>query len=151
MATQDGAPTPHEAQEMLRQLAGDEEAVRYPPIPAWFFAVQAGAVAALHLIRLLPSSDAGRTAQLVAILAIALAAGGLGSRYWLNRDGVGWVSMKLTDMVPFLAAILGSFAVCWAVAEATGARWVWIVGAVFSAAVVFVTGARYRRTYGDGR
>lgn len=45
-------------------LADDENAVRYPPIPAWFFVVQAAAVAGLHVVRMLPDSDAGRAAQL---------------------------------------------------------------------------------------
>lgn len=149
MATSDGgAPTPQQARELLRQLADDEDAVRYPPIPAWFFVVQAGAIAGLHLVRLLPESGAGRAAQLVASLAIALAAGGLGQRYWLNRDGVSWAGARPRDLLPFLALLLGSFATCWAVAEVADAPWVWIVGAAFSAAVVLVTGARYRREFG---
>ncbi|RBY89238.1 hypothetical protein [Blastococcus sp. TF02A-30] len=152
MATSSGdRPTPDEARETLRRLHQDAEAVRYPPIPAWFFAAQAAAVAGLHLVRLLPGSGGGRYAQLISVLAIALAAGGLGQRYWLNRDGVAWASARPRDMLPFLALLLGSFAACWAITETTGARWVWILGAAFSAAVVLVTGARYRQQYGDGR
>jgi hypothetical protein len=152
MATSSGGrPTPDEARETLRQLHQDAEAVRYPPIPAWFFAVQAAAIAGLHLVRLLPDTDSGRYAQLIGILAIALAAGGLGQKYWLNRDGVSWATARLRDMLPFLALVLGSFAACWAIAEVAAAPWVWILGAVFSGAVVLVTGARYRKQYGDGR
>jgi hypothetical protein len=152
MATSSGGrPTPDEARETLRQLHDDAEAVRYPPIPAWFFAAQAAAIAGLHLVRLLPDSGSNRYVQLIGILAIALAAGGLGQRYWLNRDGVSWATASPRDLLPFLALLLGSFAACWAISGTTGAEWVWIVGAVFSAAVVLVTGARYRRQYGDGR
>lgn len=152
MATSSGGrPTPDEARETLRQLSADAEAVRYPPIPAWFFAVQAAAIAGLHLVRLLPDSGSGRYVQLLGIVAIALAAGAFGQKYWLNRDGVSWATARVRDMLPFLALLLGSFVACWAITEATGAEWVWILGAAFSAGVVLVTGARYRRQYGDGR
>lgn len=152
MATTSGdRPTPDEARETLHQLHQDAAAVRYPPIPAWFFAVQAAAIAGLHLVRLLPDSDTGRYTELIGILAIALAAGGLGRKYWLNRDGVSWATARPRDMLPFLAVLLGIFAACWAITEVADAPWVWILGAVFSATVVLVTGARYRRTYGDGR
>ena len=149
MATQDvGAPTPREAQETLRRLADDENAVRYPPIPAWFFAVQAAAVAGLHLVRMLPDSDAGRLTQLVAILAMALATGGLGSTFWLNRTGVAWTSSRFRDMAPFLVGVVGTYAASWVLAEVTGAAWVWLVGAAVAGTVVLVTGARYRREFG---
>ncbi|WP_199580182.1 hypothetical protein [Blastococcus sp. TBT05-19] len=142
------SPTPDEAREALRQLAADEDAVRYPPIPAWFFLVQAAAVAGLFLVRLLPESGAGRATQLVAILAIALATGGLGRKYWFDRDGVSWATARPRDLLPFLAVLCGSYALCWVLAETTGATWVWIAGAVVAAAVVLVTGRSYRREFG---
>jgi len=104
----------------------------------------AALVAALYLARLMPPSDAGN-----ATFAVAVAAAVLGSRYWLNRDGVSWVSPKLGDMVPFLAAVLGTFALCWIVSATTGAWWAWIVGAAVAAGVVLHTGRRYRREFGD--
>ena len=140
------SPSPREAREALQQLAADESAVRYPPIPGWFFVVQAALVACLHLARLLPPSDASSASFAVAVAAVVL-----GSRYWMNRDGVAWASARLADMAPFLAAILGSMVACWAIDASTGADWVWIVGAVVSAAVVLRTGRTYVRTYGDGR
>ena len=149
MATRDdGAPTPRDARELLRQLTDDENAVRYPPIPAWFFAVQAAAVAGLHLVRLLPESDAGRATQLVGIAAIALASGALGTKYWMNRNGIAWTSARFGDMVPFLAGVVGTYAASWVLAETTGAAWVWLVGAVVAGTIVLVTGARYRREFG---
>jgi hypothetical protein len=141
-----GAPTPEDARRTLRQLAEDETAVRYPPIPRWFFLAMAAAVAALYLVQLLPPSDTSK-----ATFAIAVVTTVLGSRYWLNRDGVAWVSPKLRDMVPFLTAVLGAFAVCWVVEATTGAWWVWIAGAVVAAGVVLRTGHQYVQEFGDGR
>ncbi|TFV52647.1 hypothetical protein [Blastococcus sp. TF02A-35] len=141
-------PSADEARETLRQLAADEDAVRYPPIPAWFFLVQAAATAGVFLVRLLPESDGGRYTQLLAILAIALAAGGLGQKYWLNRDGVSWATARPRDLLPFLVGIVGTYALCWVVAETTGARWAWLVGAVVAATIVLATGRSYRREFG---
>jgi hypothetical protein len=138
-------PSRREARETLRQLAEDESAVRYPPIPRWFFVAMAALVAGLHLARLLPPSDAGK-----ATFAVAVAAVVLGSRYWINRDGVAWVSVKFTDMAPFLAAVYGTFGLCWVVAATTGAWWAWIVGAVVAGGIVLRTGAAYRQEFGDG-
>ena len=141
-----GPLSPQDAREALRRLAADADAVRYPPIPRWFFVVMAAAVAALHLAQLLPSDDTGE-----ATFAVAVAAAVLGSRYWLNRDGVSWVSPRVADMVPFMSALLGTSALCWALDATTGAWWVWIAGAVVAGAVVLVTGHRYVQEFGDGR
>jgi hypothetical protein len=138
------SPTPREAAETLRQLDHDARAVRYPPIPLWFFVVMAGLVGGLFLARLLPASDAHRATLALGVVALVL-----GSRYWLNRPGVSWTSLKLTDMVPFLLAIYGTFALCWIVATATGAVAVWVAGALVGGGVVLHTGLRYRREYGD--
>ena len=145
METEAGPPSPQQAREALRQLAADESAVRYPPIPRWFFLAQAAVVAALHLAQLLPSSDAGKATFAVAVVAVVL-----GNRYWLNRGGVSWVSPDLGDMVPFLVTVLGGFVACWVVSETTGVWWCWIVGAAVGAVVVLVTGHRYVREFGDG-
>ena len=149
MATpHEGRPSADEARETLRQLADDADAVRYPPIPAWFFVVQAAATAGLFLVRLLPESDAGRALQLVGIVAIALAAGAFGQKYWLNRNGVSWATARPRDLLPFLAGLCGTYALCWALAETTGAWWVWIAGALAAATIVLVTGRSYRREFG---
>ncbi|MEV7231116.1 MULTISPECIES: hypothetical protein [Polymorphospora] len=139
-------PSPRQAREMLRQLADDEDAVRYPPIPRWFFVAMAALVAGLHVVRLLPPSDAGKASLALTVVAIVL-----GARYWLNREGVSWAAVKFTDMAPFLAVMLATFGGCWAVSALTGAWWIWIVGGVVAAAVVLRTGHVYRRAYGDGR
>jgi len=145
MATADAPPpSVSQAREVLQQLGADENAVRYPPLPTWFFVLQAAAVAGLLLAQLLAPSDAHK-----ATLGVAVASVVLGSRYWLNRDGVSWVSVKLTDMAPFLATVLGTFVLCRVVAETTGAQWVWILGAAVAGAVVLRTGHRYRREFGD--
>ena len=104
----------------------------------------AAAVAGLHLARLLPPSDAHE-----ATIAVGVAAIVLGSRYWLNREGASWVSVKFADMVPFLAAVLGTFGLSWVVSATTGAWWIWIVGAVVAGGIVLRTGQVYRRAFGD--
>lgn len=129
---------------MLEQLGRDEDAVRYPPLPRWFFPLQAAAVACLLLAQMLAPSDARH-----ATFAVAVASVVLGARYWLDREGVSWVSVRLTDMIPFLASILATCVLCWVVADSTGAPWVWAVGAAVAAAVVLHTGRRYRRDFGD--
>lgn len=138
------SPSPRQARETLRQLAEDESAVRYPPIPRWFFVAMAAAVAGLHLVRLLPPSDASKASFALSIVAIVL-----GSRYWLNRDGVSWAAVKFADLAPFMAVILGTFGLCWVVSALTGAGWIWIVGAVGAAGIVLRTGHVYRQAYGD--
>jgi len=138
-------PTPEEARELLGHLASDEEAVRYPPISAWFFAVQSAVVGALFLVRLLPSDDASRATLALGIVAVLL-----GSRYWFNRDGVSWATAKLADMVPFLLVLLLLAVGCLVVDATTAASWVWAVGAALAAGVVWRTGQVYRRDFGDG-
>ncbi|MGW0506960.1 hypothetical protein [Micromonospora sp. NPDC003241] len=137
-------PTPDQARETLRQLTDDENAVRYPPFPRWFFVAMSAAMAALHLVHLLPSAHVGKASLAVSIAAIVL-----GCRYWLNRDGVSWAAVKAGDIAPFLAAVLGCFALTWALSALTDARWVWIVGAAVSAGIVLRTGRAYRREFGD--
>ena len=144
--TPDPRPTADDARRTLRQLSSDEAAVRYPPLPRWFFLAQAVLVACLCLAQLLPPSDARNATFAVAVAAIVL-----GCRYWLYRDQVAWVSVPFRDMAPFLAAVLGVFLGCLVVAESTGARWMWIVGAVVVAGIVLGTGQRYRREFGDAR
>jgi hypothetical protein len=139
-----GTPSPRDAREALRQLAADESAVRYPPIPRWFFVAMAALIAGVHLAQLLPASDARH-----ATFAVAVAAAVLGARYWLYRDRVSWVSPRFADMVPFLAAVLGTSVLSWLIAAATGAEWVWGIGAAVAAGVVLRTGHRYRQEFGD--
>ncbi|MPQ96665.1 hypothetical protein GB931_01765 [Modestobacter sp. I12A-02628] len=140
----DGPLTPRTAAEARQQLARDEAAVRYPPLPTWFFAAMAVLVAALFLVQLLPSDDAGQARIAVAVVAVVL-----GSRYWLNRPGVAWVAPHLPDMAWFLVAVLGSYAACWVVWGTIGLDAVWVAGAALAAGVVLVTGRRYRREFGD--
>ncbi|MFW3170033.1 hypothetical protein [Geodermatophilus sp. CPCC 206100] len=137
-------PSPRDARSMLEQASADEAAVRYPPLPRWFFLAQAALAAGLLLARLLPPSDARHATFAVAVAAIVL-----GGRYWLFRDRVRGVSPSLRDMLPFLAAVLGTVLTCLVVVETTGAEWVWVVGAVVVAGIVLGTGRTYREAYGD--
>ncbi|HET6394054.1 MAG TPA: hypothetical protein VFG13_14610 [Blastococcus sp.] len=139
-----GRPTEHEAREALAQVASAEDAVRYPPLPRWFFLGQAALVACICLAQLLPPSDARNATFAAAVAAIVL-----GGRYWLFRDRVSGVLPSSADMLPFLAGTVGTVLACLVVAETTGARWIWIVGAVLVAGIVLGTGRAYRRTYGD--
>jgi drug/metabolite transporter (DMT)-like permease len=139
-----GSPSPHDARETLQQLSADADAVRYPPLPRWFFLAQAALVAAICLAQLLPPSDARNATFAAAIAAIVL-----GGRYWLYRDGVSGVTPSLSDMGLFLAGVLGTVLGCLVVEETTGAWWIWIVGAVVVAGIVLGTGHNYRKAYGD--
>jgi hypothetical protein len=136
---------PWRAEEALRQIAEDESAVRYPPLPRWFFPVMAALVAALCLAQMLAPSDARNVTFALAVVAIVLA-----SRYWLRRPGVSWPSVPPSDIGPFLAAILGAAAVCVVVSAFTAWWWIWIAGAVVAGGVVLRTGRLYRRAFGDG-
>lgn len=140
----DQRPSRDEAERTLDQLAKDESAVRYPPLPRWYFPVMAALVAGLALARLLGPSGAFTVTLLIGVIA-ALVAG----KYWLNRDGVSGTSMKVTDMVPFLLGILGVFVGAWVVSEAAGASWVWILAAAMAGAIVLKTGHSYNREYSE--
>jgi hypothetical protein len=139
----DRIPSAQEARETLQQLSGDESAVRYPSLPWWFFIGQAALVAGLCLAQLLPPSDSPK-----ATFAMAAAAIVMGVTQWLNRDGVSWVSVRFRDMVPFMAAVGGTIVLCLAVAETTGAWWIWIAGAVVGAGIVLRHGYVYRQVFG---
>jgi hypothetical protein len=136
-------PTPEDARRTLEQLAEDAAAVRYPPLPRWFFPVQALLVAALFLAQLLPPDAAPEVT-----LAAAACAFVLGLRYWLYRDGVAGVTPDVGDMGWYLAGILGTTVTCFVVAGTTEAWWVWIFGAAVAAGIVLWTGRSYARTYG---
>jgi hypothetical protein len=137
-------PTPRQAEEALRQIADDQSAVRYPPLPRWFFPVMSAVVAALFLAQMLAPSDARNATFALAVVAIVL-----GSRYWLHRSGVSWPSVPFSDIGPFLAAILGIAIVCVAVSAFTDLWWIWTVGAVAAGGVILRTGRLYRREFGD--
>jgi quinol-cytochrome oxidoreductase complex cytochrome b subunit len=137
-------PSRDEAQQTLHQLDQDESAVRYPPLPQWFFLAMAALVAGLALAQLLEPSDSRWATLALGVVAVVLA-----SRYWLNRDGVSWASARFVDMVPFLLGILGTFALSWLISETTGAWWIWIVGAVLAGGIVIRTGRTYRREFGQ--
>jgi hypothetical protein len=140
----DRSPSPREARETLQQLSSDAEAVRYPPLPRWFFLAQAVLAAGIFLAQLLAPSDARN-----ATFAVTVAAVVLGGRYWFFRDQVFLVAPSARDMLPFFAGVLGTVLGCLLVAETTSAWWVWIVGAVVAAGIVLRTGHTYRKTYGD--
>lgn len=146
METSNGrSPSPQEARDTLAQLAKDEDAVRYPPIPWWFFVVGATVVAGVTLAQLLPPKTAG-----LVVLPLVAIMGLLAHRYWFNAEGVTGASVKLTDMVPYLTVVLGTFVGCWLVEETTDAWWIWFPGAAVAAGAVLVTGFRYVREYGHG-
>lgn len=138
------SPSPREARETLQQLTEDTDAVRYPPLPRCFFPVQAVLVAGIALAQLLPSA-----AGSAATVACGMVSAVLGGKYWLNREGESRVSVSFADMVPFLLGLYGILGLCWALSAATGARWIWVVGAVVVAGIVVRTGHTYRMTYGD--
>lgn len=145
METGSGQPPPDdEIKATLRQLGQDESAVRYPPLPRWFFLVMAALVAGLALARLLEPPETTRATLALGVVALVL-----GSRYWLHRDGVSWASASFTDMVPFLLGILGTFCVSAVIAATTGAWWIWIVGAVVAGGIVLRTGHAYRKEFGE--
>ncbi|MGY2003768.1 hypothetical protein [Blastococcus sp. SYSU DS1024] len=146
METPNGrTPSPQEARDTLAQLAKDEEAVRYPPIPRWFFVVMATVVAGVALAQLLPPKTAALVIPLVVVSAL------LAHRYWFNPEGVSGASVKLRDMVAYLTVVLGTFVACWLVEAFTDAWWIWFPGAAVVAGAVLVTGYRYVREYGHER
>jgi hypothetical protein len=138
-------PPPHdEAKQTLDQLSQDESAVRYPPLPRWFFPAMAAVVAGLALAQIMEPPESHTATLGLGAVALVLA-----SRYWLNRDGVFWASAKFTDTVPFLLGVLGTFALSWVISATTDTRWIWTVAAVVAGGIVLRTGRSYRRETGE--
>ena len=137
-------PSRDQAEQTLHQLGQDESAVRYPPLPRWFFPTMAAIVAGLALAQLMKPSESHQATLALGVVVLVLA-----SRYWLNRDGISWTSARFTDTVPFLLGILGTFALSWVISTTTGAGWIWAVGAVVAAGIVLRTGRSYRREFGE--
>ncbi|WP_456570313.1 hypothetical protein [Blastococcus sp. SYSU DS0539] len=106
----------------------------------------AAVVGGVTLAQLLPPKTAG-----IVVLPLVVISGLLASRYWFNPEGVTGASVKLTDMGPYLAVVLGTFAVCWLVDGTTDAWWIWFPGAAVTGGAVLVTGFRYVREHGHGR
>lgn len=145
METESGkTPTHDEAKQTLHQLGQDESAVRYPPLPQWFFLAMASLVAGFALAQLMEPAESHRATLALGVVALVLA-----SRFWLNRDGVSWAAARFVDMIPFLLGILGTFALSGVISATTGAWWIWIVGAVLGAGIVIRTGYTYRREFGE--
>lgn len=139
----EGTPTPDDARRLLHEAAAAEDSVRYPPLPLWFFISMSVAIAAIFVAQLLPTPH-----SLYASFAVAVAAVVMGLRFWINGRGVAWVSVKASHIAPFVGGILAIAVVCIAVAELSGAEWIWIVGAVIAASIVMLTGRAYRRMVG---
>lgn len=135
-------PSRDEAEQTLRQLGQDEGAVRYPPLPAWFFPTMALLVAGLALAQLMDPGESHQVTVALGVITLVLA-----SRYWMNRDGVAGASARFTDSAPFLLAVLGTFALAWVVSATTDAWWIWVVAAVVAGGVVLRTGHHYRREH----
>jgi hypothetical protein len=137
-------PSRDQGEQTLHQLGLDESAVRYPPLPQWFFPTMAALVAGLALAQLMEPAKSHRATLALGVVALVL-----GSRYWMNRDGVSWASSRFTDSVPFLLGILGTFVLSWVVPTTTGAWWVWMVAAVVAGGIVLRTGHNYRREHAE--
>jgi len=133
-------PSADEARRILEQVETDEQSVRYPTLAPWFFAVMSLALAAIFLAQVLEAPH-----SLYASFAVAVAAAVLGGRYWFARKGVAWVSVKASDIAPFVIGILVLAVACVIVAELVAADWVWVVGAVLAGGIVWFTGRAYRR------
>lgn len=145
METESGKqPSRDEAAQTLHQLGQDESAVRYPPLPRWFYPAMAALVAGLALAQLMEPPDSHQATLALGVVTLVLA-----SRYWMNRDGVSWASARFTDSLPFLLGILSTFALSWVISATTTAWWVWIVGAVVAGGIVLRTGRTYRREFGE--
>ncbi|SEL69292.1 hypothetical protein SAMN04515665_11737 [Blastococcus sp. DSM 46786] len=142
----DRTPSPQEARDALAQLARDEDAVRYPPIPRWFFLVGAAVVAGVTLAQLLPPRTAG-----IVVLPLVVLMALLAHRYWFNTDGVSGASVKVGDMAAYLTVFLGTFGIGWLVEATTDAWWIWFPCAAVTATTVLVTGERYVREFGHAR
>ncbi len=100
-------------------------------------------IAAYSLVQILPPSVSSKASMGLAIVAIVPA-----YRYWLHRDGVSWVSVKVSDLLGFVAVIVGAVVAAGVAAWLTGAWWPWVVSAVLTAGVVLYTGHVYRRSFG---
>ena len=137
-------PSRDQAEQTLHQLGQDESVVRYPPLPRWFFPTMAALVAGLALARLMEPAESHQATLALGVITLVL-----GSRYWMNREGVSWASARFTDSVPFLLGILGTFALSWVVAATTGAWWIWIVTAVVAGGIVLRAGHNYRREHAE--
>jgi len=137
-------PSHDEARQTLHQLSRDESAVRYPPLPRWFFPAMAAVVAGLALAQIMESPESHTATLGLGVIALVLA-----SRYWWNRDGVSWASARFADTVPFLLGVLGVFALSWVVAAATDAWWIWIIAAGVAGGIVIRTGHSHRRRAGE--
>lgn len=145
METGSGKPqSRNEAEQTLHQLGRDENAVRYPPLPRWFFPVMAVLVAGLALAQLMEPPEAHRVTLALGVIVLVIA-----SRYWLNRDGISWASARFADSLPFLLGTLGTFALSWVISATTAAWWIWIVGAVVAGGIVIRTGHAYRREHSE--
>lgn len=144
METSHGSsPSSDEAQEILVQLRTDQEAIRYPPFPLWFFPLMAAIMGSVPLSFLLEPSTSSKVLAGLVVVALVPA-----YKYWFNRDGVAWASVNIRDTAPFLVAILGAFAASAVIAESTGAWWMWILCAAVVAGIVLFTGRAYRREFG---
>jgi hypothetical protein len=137
-------PSRDQAEQTLHQLGQDESAVRYPPLPRWFFPTMAVLVAGLALAQLMEPAESHQATLALGVITLVL-----GSRYWMNRGGVSWASARFTDSVLFLLGILGTFALSWVVSAISAAWWVWIVAAVVAGGIVLRTGHNYRREHAE--
>lgn len=138
----DKQPSRDEVVQTLHQLGQDESAVRYPPLPRWFFPAMAAMVAGLALAQLMEPAESHKVTLALGVITLVLA-----SRYWMNREGVSWASARFTESVPFLLSILGTFALSWVVSATTDAWWIWIVAAVVAGGLVLRTGHTYQREH----
>lgn len=128
-----------QAREALARAEADEDAVRRPVMPSWFFPVVAVLLAGMAASRLLPEPDPAFTGLGVAVVLLAL-------RYWVNRDGVRWSSYRFGDVLPTLSVLLGTMALAWLAEEVAGATWAWAVAAVVVGGVALGAGQRYQRS-----
>ena len=128
---------------MLDTANREEQATKNPPLPRWFFIVQALALAVALMAQALPMPySAGITALgIVTVIAV-----GVRSVYY--RPGYGFVAPDGPSAFPYLITVLVGAGVPAVLAVSLETGWPWLVAGGLAAAATLDMGRRYRKAVG---
>ncbi|GAA3942226.1 hypothetical protein GCM10022383_20100 [Microbacterium soli] len=130
---------------MLDAANREEQETRNPPLPRWFFVVQALALAVALAGQALPLPWSAVVTALGIVTVVAV-----GVRQVFHRRGYGLVGLDGPGSFPYMISLLIGVGVLVILAISLELPWLWLIAGADAAVTTLEMGRRYRKATGRG-